>query len=77
MGGMNIGYKADTLKKRGYFMPKPPIRTITLGIEEAHPLSSARLYERQRTLLQRANSRFEEEGYEVQTVRISTRPVFD
>ena len=56
-------------------MPKPPIRTITLGIEEAHPLSFS-VIQSAAQLLQRASSRFAEEGYEVQTVRISTRPVF-
>ena len=56
-------------------MPKPPIRTITMGMEEAHPLSFASI-SAAANILQRASSRFVEEGYEVQTVRISTRPVF-
>lgn len=57
-------------------MPNPPIRTITLGIAEAHPLSSGSV-QAAAGILQGASSRFVEEGYEVQTVRISTRPVFD
>lgn len=57
-------------------MPKPPLRTITLGIEEAHPLYPANI-QAAAGLLQKANSRFTEAGYEVQTLRISTRPVFD
>lgn len=54
----------------------PPIRTITVGIEEAHPLSSATI-QATASLLQQASQRFVEAGYEVQTVRISTRPIFD
>jgi len=56
-------------------MPNPPIRTITLGIEEAHPLTSANI-QAATEILQKASSRFTEAGYEVQTVRISTRPIF-
>ena len=56
-------------------MPTPPIRTITLGIEEVHPLSPATVTSAA-SLLQQASTRFTEAGYEVQTVRISTRPVF-
>jgi len=57
-------------------MPIPPIRTITIGIEEAHPLT-ATVIKSAATLLQKASNRYAEEGYEVQTVRISTRSVFD
>jgi uncharacterized protein (UPF0210 family) len=53
-----------------------PLRTITLGIAEAHPLSST-IIERAKTLLQHASRRFNEAGYEVQTVRLSTRSLFD
>ncbi len=57
-------------------MQKPPVRTITLGLEEAHPLKAARITQAARTL-QQARQRFSEVGYEVQTARISTRPVFN
>lgn len=53
-----------------------PIRTVTLGIAELHPLSSDTIAHAA-TLLQNAQARFINEGYEVQTVRISTRPLFD
>ncbi len=57
-------------------MHTPPIRTITLGIDEPHPLT-AKVIEQSAAVLQKASARYAEEGYEVQTVRLSTRPVFD
>jgi len=57
-------------------MATPPIRTITLGIEEAHPLTAV-VIKRAATTLREAGVRYEEAGYEAQTVRVSTRPVFD
>jgi len=54
----------------------PPIRTITLGIAEAHPLTPA-IIKPAATIVQDASSRFVEAGYEVQTMRLSTRPIFD
>src|SRR5437763_8869197 len=57
-------------------MRYPPIRTITLGIADAHPLTSAILKQAVATL-ENASARFREAGYEVQTVRLSTRPIFD
>ncbi len=57
-------------------MHTPPIRTITLGIAEPHPLT-ARVIEQSAAILQKASARYAEEGYEVQTVRLSTRLVFD
>jgi uncharacterized protein (UPF0210 family) len=57
-------------------MTTHPIRTITLGIEEAHPLTGA-VIERAASTLREASVRYAEAGYEVQTVRLSTRPVFD
>ncbi len=54
----------------------PPIRTITLGIEEAHPISSATIKQAS-NILHNANTRFTDAGYEVQTLRLSTRPLFD
>jgi uncharacterized protein len=57
-------------------MHKPPVRTITLGLEQAHPLKPTIIAEAVR-ILDRACERFNDVGYEVQTVRIVTRPVFD
>jgi uncharacterized protein (UPF0210 family) len=51
------------------------IRTITIGIGEPHPLSDAAL-DRAVKLLKTAEPLFREAGYEVQTQRISTRPLF-
>jgi uncharacterized protein (UPF0210 family) len=53
-----------------------PVRTITLGIAEAHPLP-ATVIAHAKTILQHASKRFNEAGYEVQTVRLSTRSLFD
>src|SRR5438067_5084569 len=57
-------------------MYTPPIRTITLGLADPHPLTSEAI-RRTATMLQKASVRYAEAGYEVQTVRLSTRPVFD
>ena len=57
-------------------MHTPPIRTITLGIADPHPLTSEAI-RRASVLLQKASTRYIEAGYEVQTVRLSTCPVFD
>ena len=54
----------------------PPIRTITLGIAEAHPLTHA-IIKRAATILLDVCTRYVENGYEVQTMRLSTRPAFD
>lgn len=56
-------------------MHAPPIRTLTLGIADAHPLTPT-LITRAAHYLQTAQTRFHEAGYEVQTVRLSTRPLF-
>ncbi len=56
-------------------MQKPPIRTITLGLEDAHPLKAATITKAAHTLA-RTQQRFSDSGYEVQTVRLSTRPLF-
>jgi len=53
----------------------PPIRTITLGIAEPHPIP-APVIERAKTTLQHARVRYNEAGYEVQSVRLSTQPIF-
>jgi uncharacterized protein (UPF0210 family) len=57
-------------------MPTPPIRTITLGIAEPHPLMPV-VIERAAVMLEHATARYVEAGYEVQTTRLSTRPIFD
>src|SRR2546423_15291553 len=62
--------------KAEFTMKYPPIRTITLGIADAHPLTFAILKQAAATL-ENASARFREAGYEVQTVRLSTRPIFD
>lgn len=53
-----------------------PIRTITLGIAEAHPLSASVILHA-RGILHQARTRFTDAGYTVQTVRLSTRPLFE
>ncbi len=57
-------------------MSRPPIRTITLGVAEPHPLTGA-VIGRAAAILQQASKLYTEAGYEVQTVRLSTRPLFD
>jgi uncharacterized protein len=57
-------------------MSNPPVRTITLGIAEQHPLTSETILPAGE-LLREASARYSDAGYEVQTVRISTRPIFD
>src|SRR5207248_6144668 len=57
-------------------MHTPPIRTIPLGIADPHPLTPQAI-QRAAATLQHASARYAEAGYEVQTVRLSTRPIFD
>ena len=57
-------------------MPAAPVRTLTLGIADAHPLRPA-IIQHAASLLQSAQRYFMESGYQVQTVRLSTRPLFD
>lgn len=57
-------------------MSNAPIRTLTLGIEEQHPLSFESIQWAAK-LLRQATARYLDGGYEVQTARLSTRPVFD
>ena len=54
----------------------PPVRTITLGLADPHPLAFKTI-ENAAAILHQANARYAEAGYEVQTLRLSTRPVFD
>ena len=53
-----------------------PIRTLTLGLADAHPIS-AQAIQHASSLLHEAQTRFTDAGYEVQTLRLSTRPLFD
>jgi uncharacterized protein len=57
-------------------MPTPPIRTITLGLADPHPLTSEAIQQAS-TILKRTGDRYTEAGYEVQTVRLSTHSIFD
>jgi uncharacterized protein (UPF0210 family) len=57
-------------------MDQPVVRTITLGLADPHPLPGQRLAEAA-TRLRAAEASYWQAGYEVQTVRITTRPVFD
>ncbi len=57
-------------------MPFPPVRTITLGLADLHPLSFDSIQYAADTL-RKASVLYTEAGYEVQTVRLSTRPVLD
>jgi uncharacterized protein len=57
-------------------MPTPPIRTITLGLADPHPLTSKVIQQASATL-KKAAVRYTEAGFEVQTMRLSTRPIFD
>src|SRR5205085_3982879 len=53
-----------------------PIRTTTLGIADPHPLTPT-IIQHAAAILQKATTRYTESGYEIQTVRLSTRPIFD
>lgn len=55
---------------------QPPVRTITIGIADRHPLPHS-VIRQAAEQLHRARTEFEAAGYEVQTVRLSTRPVFE
>ncbi len=55
-------------------MPKTPIRALTIGVAEPHPLP-ARVVEDMAGKLHQSRHGFEQAGYEVQTVRLSTRPL--
>jgi uncharacterized protein (UPF0210 family) len=52
-----------------------PIRTLTLGVAEPHPLPEDVVVKAAEALRQAAAD-FGDAGYEVQTLRLSTRPVF-
>lgn len=55
-------------------MPRPPVRALTLGVSEPHPLD-ARAIEQAAEKLRRTADVFGRAGYDVQTLRLSTRPV--
>ena len=57
-------------------MRKPVIRTVTMGLGAPHPLSSPTI-EKAVAELRAAEAAYSEAGYTVQTVRITTRSVFD
>lgn len=54
----------------------PPVRTLTLGLAQPHPLPADAL-PRAAATVHEVRSRLAGAGYEVQTVRLATRPVFD
>jgi uncharacterized protein (UPF0210 family) len=53
---------------------KPPVRALTLGVAGHHPLDRAAV-QRGAGALRHAATGFVQAGYEVQTLRLSTRPV--
>src|SRR6202022_3835934 len=57
-------------------MSFPPVRTITSGLADLHPLSFDNI-QYAADILSKASARYTEAGYEVQTLRLSTRPVLD
>ena len=76
MGEIFASNEKRYMEMSNYFMLTSPVRTITLGIAQPHPLSTT-VIERAKTLLQSASTRFHDAGYEVQTLRLSTRSLFD
>jgi uncharacterized protein len=57
-------------------MLTPPIRTITVGVAEPHPLHGG-LVEEMAAVTRRVEAACHDAGYLVQTTRLSTRPIFD
>ena len=57
-------------------MTGPPIRALTIGVAEPHPVPAGAL-DGAVSRAQRARAAFQADGYEVQTIRISTRPLLD
>jgi uncharacterized protein len=57
-------------------MPFPPVRTLTLGLADLHPLSFENI-QFAAGILSKASAHYTGAGYEVQTLRLSTRPVLD
>src|SRR5438128_3706954 len=52
------------------------MRSTHLGIADPHPLTPE-VIKRAAAVLKHASTSYAEAGYEVQTVRLSTRPIFD
>lgn len=55
-------------------MPQTPIRALTIGVADPHPLPAVAI-EGAAARLRQASAAFEQAGYEVQTIRLSTRPL--
>ena len=55
-------------------MSKAPIRTVTVGIDTPHPLPASTVLNAI-ALLEQARTRYTDLGYDVQTLRVSTRPL--
>jgi uncharacterized protein (UPF0210 family) len=55
---------------------RPPIRAVTLGIAEPHPISP-KVVERTAGRLRQAAAAFTTAGFDVQTMRLSTRPMLE
>ncbi len=57
-------------------MPLPTVRTLTLGMSDLHPISG-QAFVRAQQILQQAATQYAAAGYEIQTLRLSTRPLLD
>jgi uncharacterized protein (UPF0210 family) len=55
---------------------RPPVRTVTIGVADHHPLRHGAVTDAVERL-GRAEAAYRAAGYEVQTLRLSTRPVLD
>ncbi len=55
---------------------QPAVRAVTVGVAAPHPLSEADVV-RAASLAHRCGEHLRSGGYDTQTIRISTRPVFD
>lgn len=53
---------------------RPPVRAVTLGVASRHPLAAGEV-RAAAAQLSAARAQLEQEGYEVQTLRVATRPV--
>jgi uncharacterized protein len=57
-------------------MSLPTVRTLTLGMSDIHPISGQAFAQAQQKL-QQAATQYAATGYEIQTLRLSTRPLLD
>jgi uncharacterized protein len=57
-------------------MALPTVRTLTLGLSDIHPISGKAFVQAQQ-ILQQAAMQYTAAGYEIQTLRLSTRPILD